>query len=222
MLSTFNTTTDNYSVVFTTGATGALKLLAETFDFGNGEQSGCFRYLRDSHTSVLGMREVVNTKNVTCIERDDFLARNFVKEIARQNFDGNSLCVFPAQCNFSGFKYPLDMINCVLETRLREGNGKWYVCLDAASFASTNHLDLQKYRPDFVCLSFYKHFGYPTGVGALLISKRAEKTIRKSYYGGGTVKIAFSESSGWHEKRDNISERYHCFFLKKLINILFT
>lgn len=192
VLSHFNTTTDEYSVAFTSGATASLKLVAETFDFG---ANGSFVYLRDNHTSVLGMREVVRTKQIKCLERSDLLNDCI--------FDGvmeNTLFTFPAQCNFNGFKYPLELIN-----RLQGKSN--FVCLDAASFVGTNHLDLAKYRPDFVCISFYKIFGYPSGLGALLVSKRAEPMLRKQYYGGGTVKISFSDDSGWHQKRDCLHER---------------
>lgn len=47
-----------------------------------------------------------------------------------------------------------------------------FVLLDAAKFASTNRLDLRKHPADFVCLSFYKLFGYPTGLGMLLCGAR--------------------------------------------------
>ena len=40
---------------------------------------------------------------------------------------------------------------------------KWLVVVDAAAYASTHPLDLSKYPADFVPLSFYKMFGYPTG-----------------------------------------------------------
>ena len=52
----------------------------------------------------------------------------------------------------------------------------WYVCLDAAGWVSSSSLDLSQYRPNFVALSFYKLFGYPTGLGALLI-RNGKKTI---------------------------------------------
>ena len=41
----------------------------------------------------------------------------------------------------------------------------WYVLVDAASYIATNPLDLSAYHPDFVPISFYKLFGYPTGLG---------------------------------------------------------
>lgn len=68
------------------------------------------------------------------------------------------------------------------------------VILDAAAFIPTNPLDLSKITPDFVCMSFYKIFGYPTGTGALLIRKAIVDDLRKTYWGGGTVVIA-SENS---------------------------
>lgn len=62
--------------------------------------------------------------------------------------------------------------------------------MDAAAFIPTNPLDLSKVKPDFVCMSFYKIFGYPTGVGALLIRKSLVKQLTKGYWGGGTVVVA--------------------------------
>ena len=41
----------------------------------------------------------------------------------------------------------------------------WDVLLDLAAFCPTNQLDLRKHRPDFLSVSFYKMFGYPTGEG---------------------------------------------------------
>ncbi|XP_031627507.1 molybdenum cofactor sulfurase 3-like [Contarinia nasturtii] len=206
ILKSFNTTSDEYSIIFTSGATASLKLVAETFWFDNASTSS-FLYLRDNHTSVLGMREIVKTKNICYIERDDFLCGKFHNS---SQHNGNSLFVFPAQCNFNGFKYPLDAIHRFQtnsgSTSIEESNR--YVCLDAAAFVSTNYLDLNKWQPDFVCISFYKIFGYPTGLGALIVSKRGEQMLNKQYYGGGTVKISLSNGSGWHRKRDMIHERF--------------
>lgn len=51
----FGTDLLTYSVVFTSGATGALKLVAETFPF---QDNGEFWYTQDNHNSVLGIREI--------------------------------------------------------------------------------------------------------------------------------------------------------------------
>ena len=62
--------------------------------------------------------------------------------------------------------------------------------LDAAAFAPTNYLDLSKVKPDFVPLSFYKMFGYPTGVGALIARKEALGKLHRPWFAGGTITVA--------------------------------
>lgn len=42
------------------------------------------------------------------------------------------------------------------------------VALDCAAYVSTAPLDLSAVPADFVCVSFYKMFGFPTGFGALI------------------------------------------------------
>lgn len=151
----FNTRSSEYSLIFTSGTTASLKLVAECYDF---DPEGAFVYLRDSHTSVLGMREIVGTERIYPIERKQLLIQS--EFTGRSSNERSSLLVFPAQCNFNGVKYPLDLVRKI-QTDGIEGYGKerFRVCLDAASFVSTSFLDLSKYQPEFVCLSFYKIFG---------------------------------------------------------------
>lgn len=183
LLSHFNTTPDEYSVIFTSGATAALKLIAENFSYG---PHGKLVYLQDNHTSVLGMRSY--SKKNTCIKFNEaFQILSNKIQITRQNTQaGNSLFVFPAQSNFSGVKYPLSWIETVKNGALGS-ECVWYVALDAASFAPTEVLDLAKFKPDFVTISFCKIFGYPTGLGALIVKNKSCEVLEKRYYGGGTV-----------------------------------
>lgn len=189
ILKHFNADPDDYSVIFTSGSTAALKLVGECFQFGD---DGSFCYLTDSHTSVLGLREIVQTKKIIPILRTE-LESFRPKE--------KSLIAFPAQCNYNGYKYSLNLVK-----KLHESDDN-FVLLDAASFISTNYLNLTNYHPDFVCLSFYKIFGYPTGLGALIVSRRGIAQLEKKYYGGGTVKIALTREN-WHSKRDLIHEKF--------------
>jgi molybdenum cofactor sulfurtransferase len=50
---------------------------------------------------------------------------------------------------------------------------RWMVLIDAAKGCATLPPDLSEYPADFVVLSFYKLFGYPTGLGALLVRNGA-------------------------------------------------
>ena len=68
--------------------------------------------------------------------------------------------------------------------------------LDAAAFVPTNRLDLSLIKPEFVAISFYKMFGYPTGIGALLVRKTIFKKLRRPWFAGGTVNFASVQGNG--------------------------
>ena len=42
-------------------------------------------------------------------------------------------------------------------------------------------------------LSYYKIFGYPTGLGALLVRRDVLPLLRKGYFGGGTVAVSLAD-----------------------------
>lgn len=220
-MSHFNTTPDEYSVIFTSGATAALKIIAEGFRFKTNKNNetirctGNFVYVQDNHTSVLGMRDVVAARGakVVCFDHNRAFRvfsqhETFSDPDERQS--SNSLFVYSAQCNFSGMKYPLKWIRDThtgaLSSVVGQPSTRWYVLLDAASFVSTNNLDLSNFKPDFVCVSFYKMFGYPTGIGALLVKNSSSDILEKTYYGGGTVDVALS-SEMFHKKRPVLHQR---------------
>ncbi len=96
---------------------------------------------------------------------------------------GGRLFAFPAQSNFSGVKHPLVLVK-------RAQALGWHVLLDAAAFVPTNRLDLSAVQPDFVAISFYKMFGYPTGVGCLLVKNAALPLLARPWFAGGTVNFA--------------------------------
>jgi len=95
----------------------------------------------------------------------------------------NNLFAFPAQSNFSGVRHPLELVDAAHD----QG---WDVLLDAAAFVPTNRLDLSQVQPDFVPISFYKMFGYPSGVGCLLIRTGTIAKMRRPWFAGGTVNFA--------------------------------
>jgi selenocysteine lyase/cysteine desulfurase len=74
----------------------------------------------------------------------------------------------------------------------------WDILLDAAAFAPTNRLDIDRWQPDFVSVSFYKMFGYPTGIGCLIARRSALARLRRPWFAGGTIDFA-SVSVDAHE-----------------------
>jgi molybdenum cofactor sulfurtransferase len=186
VLNYFNARAEDYVLVFTANATAALKLVGESFNFAAGS-----RYLLtfDNHNSVNGIREFARAKGAT-IQYAPLAMPDLRLDCERLEAlldeadpDHANLFAFPAQSNFSGVKHPLDLVG-------KAQKKGWRVLLDAAAFVPTSRLDLSVTQPDFVTISFYKMFGYPTGVGALLIRRSALASLKRPWFAGGTVNFA--------------------------------
>jgi selenocysteine lyase/cysteine desulfurase len=194
VLDFFHASPDEYVVIFTPNASCALKLVGEAFPFAPG---GHYLLTFDNHNSVNGIREFARRAgaNVTYIplERPELrVDPAALADYLDQAQPGQAnLFAYPAQSNFSGVQHPLPWI----EQAQAKG---WYVLLDSAAFAPTNRLDLSRIKPDFVPLSFYKIFGYPTGVGCLLARKSALVRLRRPWFAGGTITITSVQGEGWH------------------------
>ena len=65
--------------------------------------------------------------------------------------------------------------------------------LDASAFVPTNPLNLTEYPASFVSLSFYKMFGFPTGLGCLLVRNDIAGMLHKTYFSGGSVVLSSSD-----------------------------
>ena len=105
------------------------------------------------------------------------------------------LFAYPAQSNFSGVQHPLAWVD-------QAQAAGWDVLLDAAAFVPTSGLDLGMVKPEFVTLSWYKMFGYPTGIGCLLARRDALARLRRPWFSGGTVWGA-SVQGGFHRLADD-------------------
>ncbi|XP_063156385.1 molybdenum cofactor sulfurase isoform X3 [Candoia aspera] len=214
ILQHFNATVEDYTVIFTSGSTASFKLIAEAFPWipETLEEPGSrFCYLTDNHTSVVGMRVITATKNVLFVpvKPKDILSGANVVEAKDNNCRTPHLFCYPAQSNFSGTKYPLAWIEEIQCGKLCpiQVEGKWFVLLDAASYVSTSPLDLSIHQADFIPLSFYKLFGFPTGIGALLVKNEIASCLRKAYFGGGTA-AAYLAEEDFYSPRQSVAERF--------------
>ena len=100
------------------------------------------------------------------------------------------LFAYPAQSNFSGVQHSLRWI----ETAHEHG---YDVLLDAAAYLPSNRLDLSVVKPDFVPVSRYKVFGYPTGVGCLIARRETLRRLLRPWFAGGSVYMATVQGD-WH------------------------
>ena len=185
VLSFFNANPDEYEAVFTPNASGALKMVGEAFPFGPGTT---YLLTFDNHNSVNGIREFARVKGADVYYAPVLLPDLTLDEtILKARLDAvpanGGLFAYPAQSNFSGIQHDLKWISYAQE------HG-WQVILDAAAFVPSNRLDLSLVKPEFIPLSFYKMFGYPTGVGCLIAKKEALKKLHRPWFAGGTITVA--------------------------------
>ena len=187
VLAFFSASPDEYEAIFTPNATGALRLVGEAYPFRAGDR---FLLTFDNHNSVNGIREFARVRGAETtyvpsvapdLRVDEALLPRYFTDVGGEH---HNLFAYPAQSNFSGVQHPLKWI----EEAHRHG---WDVLLDAAAFVPTNRLDLSVHRPDFVSLSFYKLFGWPTGVGALIARREALAKLERPWFSGGTIVAAF-------------------------------
>eukprot|EP00611_Tribonema_gayanum_P027162 TRINITY_DN662_c0_g2_i3.p1 TRINITY_DN662_c0_g2~~TRINITY_DN662_c0_g2_i3.p1 ORF type:complete len:544 (-),score=159.55 TRINITY_DN662_c0_g2_i3:2440-4071(-) len=224
VLAHFNAHPREYSVVFTSGATAALKLVGEAFPWREGSE---FAYAHNSHTSVLGIREVAAEGGAAahCVDLEDVARRGAemdtgdgaaAEAAAAAPADADvehCLFAFPGECNATGARPDLSLIAygkggaaASSQDMYQQRRRRWWVLLDAAKLVATEALDLTEHPADFVAVSFYKIFGYPTGLGALLVRPEAAAILCKRYFGGGTVQAVLA-GARFHALRDEPERR---------------
>ncbi|MDB4949205.1 MAG: aminotransferase class [Gemmatimonadetes bacterium] len=190
----FDADPTEHTVCFTANASAALRLVGEAYPFARGSR---FVLAADNHNSVNGIREFALRAgaSVRYVPLDADLRMPDAEAVLRgADRRVPNLFAYPAQSNFSGVRHSLGMIDQARELG-------YDVLLDAAAFAPTSPLRLRDVRPDFVALSFYKMFGYPTGVGALIARRESLRRLRRPWFAGGTVEFV-STQHGMHGMKD--------------------
>lgn len=195
----FNAAPDEYAVIFTPNATAACRLIGEAYPFGPRTR---LVLTADNHNSVNGLRRFARARHapvryVPLTVPDLRVTGQAVNDALGEHRRG--LFAYPAQSNFSGVRHPLEWIG--------QAQAKGYdVMLDAAAYVPAAMLDLGVVKPEFVPVSWYKVFGYPTGVGCLLARRDALERLRKRrpWFAGGTI-WGVSVQGGWHRLADDES-----------------
>ena len=184
-----NADPDEYAVIFTPNASGACRLVGEAYPFGDLVMTS------DNHNSVNGLREYARraggTRRYVALEGPELRVPTSAVAGALREGPGG-LFAFPAQSNFTGVQHPLDWVDLAHDAG-------YDVLLDVAAYLPTNPLDLSRVRPDFVPISWYKVFGYPTGIGCLVARRSSLERLRRPWFAGGTI-AAVSVGTEWHQQ----------------------
>lgn len=198
VLSHLSASTEEYAVIFTANATGAMRLVGESYRFGRGSR---LVLTSDNHNSVNGLRmyaKRAHARTTYIRTRAPELRIDTATIAAALPHTGcrrfrpprRSLFAYPAQSNFSGVRHPLAWVNLAQERG-------YDVLLDAAAYLPTGMLDLSTVKPEFMAVSWYKLFGLPTGVGCLVARHDALSRLNRPWFSGGTTSAA-SVGVPWH------------------------
>lgn len=182
-LAFFDADPEIYDVCFTANATAAIKLVAESYRFSS--RRGLI-LSADNHNSVNGTREFARRAqapvSVLPLDSELRLDRGASSLHASVDRQGPGLFAFPLQSNFSGVRHDLSLVE---EAKALGCD----VLLDAAAGGPSGELSLRQHAADFVVCSYYKLFGLPTGVGALIAKKSALARLQRPWFSGGTVEF---------------------------------
>ncbi|KAJ6569826.1 PLP-dependent transferase [Mycena vulgaris] len=188
VLSFFRASADEYAVIFTPNATGALKLVGESYPFTGG---GSYVLSCDSHNSVNGIREYATYRGARVCYIPPTSTGGFEPSAAksillrnRPRSKDSAPCLFAltAQSNISNTKNSLSIIEYAASLG-------YHTLLDAAALAPTSTISLSDCRADAMAVSFYKMFGFPTGIGALVAKKSFLMQLKRPWFAGGTVDV---------------------------------
>jgi selenocysteine lyase/cysteine desulfurase len=195
VLAYFDADPDVYEVCLTANTSAALKLVAESYPFSPQRP---LVLSADNHNSVIGAREYAAAKGAATsilpldaeLRLDEAAAR--LAQLAAQQ--GPGLLAFPSQSNFSGVKHDLGLI--------KTAHSLGYdVLLDVAASGAAGGISLREHDAEFLACAFYKLFGLPTGLGALVAKRSALARLKRPWFSGGTVDFVSVELQR-HRLRD--------------------
>lgn len=130
----------------------------------------------------------VDLKNLKAALGKEHAFDRFIKTRSQER---RGLFAYPAQSNFSGVRHPLSWVG------IAQNHG-YDVLLDVAAYLPTGTIDLSVIQPEFLIVSFYKLFGYPTGVGCLVARRTALARLQRPWFAGGTIR-AVTVALPWHD-----------------------
>jgi len=102
----------------------------------------------------------------------------------RPRSKGNAKALFAltGTSNISNSKNPLSLIKYASSLG-------YFTLLDAAALAPHSIISLWETPVDAMAVSFYKMFGFPTGVGALVVKKSFLSQLKRPWFSGGNVDV---------------------------------
>ncbi len=183
----FNASPDEYEVIFTANASGALKLVGEAYPF---RPSGVYLVRYDNHNSVNGIREFAHAKGaqVTYVP-----VRNPDLRLDAEPDDARSRCRRRAPTTSSRTRRSRTSAACSipLEWVAEAQDAGWDVLLDCAAFVPTNRLDSRRRQAGLRAASRSTSCSATPPASARSIARRDKLAkLRRPWFAGGTITVA--------------------------------
>ena len=180
----FNAPESEYACIFTPNATGAMRLVGEAYPFGTRR----FLATVDNHNSVNGLREFARARGAATayvpLEAPDLRVDDGSLEVTSTRPTGPQPLRLSRAVQLLGRQASAG-VDRRWPTSVA-GTCSWTAPRSRRRAGST----CPSWQPDFVAISFYKMFGYPTGLGALIARRRTLERLRRPWFSGGTVVAA--------------------------------
>ena len=199
VLDFFNAPPDEYLCIFTANASGALRLVGESYPFAPG---GAFALTFDNHNSVNGIREFARRKGaaieyVPVVAPELRLDRAAMTRVLAAARPGG-----PQPARLPG---PVELLRASSTRstswpRLRGTDGT--SCSTPPRSPPRTGSTSAPCDPTSPSFSFYKMMGFPTGVGCLLARRDRVDALARPWFAGGTITIASVQGDGHYLHQD--------------------
>ncbi|KAJ7560803.1 hypothetical protein O6H91_04G147100 [Diphasiastrum complanatum] len=170
LLRLFNTSKNEYAIIFTTGFAAGFRLFGEAYPF---QKNQTLLLCQDNHEAVKHVASSASKQGtrpiITAVRESDLCIESgeLRKQLLKQTWQGGGrgVYIYPAQSCLSGVRHSL---NWIAEA---QQNG-WHVLIDVSTYLPTGSLNLSIYQPEFVLGSLHHMLGYPSGMGYLLVKRQ--------------------------------------------------
>ncbi|KAF5743570.1 hypothetical protein HS088_TW08G00154 [Tripterygium wilfordii] len=181
IMSFFNISENEYSLVFTANRTSAFKLLAESYPFQSSRKLlTVYDYQSEAVEAMITSSEKKGGQVMSAefswprLRIHSAKLRKMI--VTKKKKKKRGLFVFPLHSRITGARYPY------LWMTVAQENG-WHILIDACALGpkDMDSLGLSLFRPDFLICSFYKIFGEcPSGFGCLFVKKSTVPNLEAS------------------------------------------
>lgn len=170
---------DPHCVIWTSGTTHALNLVAQGLESQIGESDEIIISIAEHHANFITWQQLAQRSKAKLIvlplNSDYLIDENVLRQALSPR---TKIVAFNLVSNVTGIRQPAEQLISLIR---QQSNAK--IVLDIAQAVCTEKVDIQRLDADFYAFSAHKIYG-PTGVGALLGKRESLEQLRPLFYGG--------------------------------------